>query len=95
VSVLLGSTVRAAARLFFRACKAFPSLMAAIAVAGLAVGVWATFIGVHPRPNETIYLRLVGVLCLIFYGGLLTMLVVKVRNKTWGTFCDRAAEEFE
>ena len=79
------------ARTFFRAIKRWPGLLAAIALTGEAVGVWA----VACWPAGDWRLVGIGVLCLGFYTFLLALLAIKLRAGTWGAFCDWAASEFD
>ena len=65
-----------------------------IALAGEGVGVWA--IGLWPGRSIADDLALfgVGILCLVFYSGLLGLWIVKLWNGTWAAFCDSAASNF-
>ncbi|MFO0956329.1 MAG: hypothetical protein U0800_02550 [Isosphaeraceae bacterium] len=82
------------ARLFFGACRVFPPLFGLITLTGIGVGVWLIGFAEDADFWSLVELRLIGVGCLIFYGGLLTTLIVKLRNGTWGRFCRRCAYEF-
>lgn len=80
-----------AGRTFFRTAKRFPPTFAAVALAGEAVGVWAVGFWVV----GDWFLVGIGVLCLVFYTGLLALLAIKLWAGTWGAFCDWAASLFE
>lgn len=89
--------VNLGARLFFGACRIFPPLFVAVCLIGVGVGVLLSFGFIAadgPGPWEPLILRGLGVGCLIFYGGLLAVLVVRLRDGSWGWFCRRLAAAF-
>jgi hypothetical protein len=85
IAHLIGSLITPAiGRWFFRTVRRWPILFAVVALTGdwvgvSAVGWWA--------PGDW-FLFAVGVLCLVFYTGLLALLVAKLWSGTWEEFCD-------
>ena len=67
----------------FRAFRRWPVLFAAAALVGDGVGLW--LISIRPAGD---WVLVGGILCLVFYTGLLVLLVVKLWSGTWSAFCD-------
>ena len=81
-----------AGRTFFRAVKRFPPAFAAVAVLGQALGIWLMY---ECGPAGDWPMAGLGLLCLVFYAGLLGLVVFKCLEGTWDRFCDYAASQFE
>jgi hypothetical protein len=80
----MGPVTQFVGRTFFRIVRRWPTVFAGVAGIGLTVGVWA--VGFLPARNWMIVG--IGVLCLVFYSGLLVLLIVKLWRGTWVEFCD-------
>jgi hypothetical protein len=74
-------------RLVWRVFKKVPILFLLCCIIGLTVGVVVLFCPATGA-REAIFLRIIGVACLLFYGGLAVLFVVKIRRGTWQRFCD-------
>jgi hypothetical protein len=87
-----GRLVPVLSRSFWRAVKRFPPAFAGVALAGQFLGAWLVNCC---GPAGDWSMTGLGVLCLIFYTGLVVMLAVKWWDGTWGEFCDYAASLFD
>ena len=77
---------------FFRVVRRWPWIFAVFALVGLGVGAWISWVN-PPDPSRVWLFKAIGILCIIFYGGLLILLVVKLRDGTWRAFCDDQASQ--
>jgi hypothetical protein len=76
-------------RAFFRAVRRFPVIFLLCCVGGLVVGIAALFLfGERPNARDAFFCRLIGVGCILFYGWLALLFVLKMRRGSWRDFCD-------
>ena len=73
---------------FWMAVKRFPPAFAGVTFVGQLLG---AFLLDYCGQAVDWPMAGLGVLCLIFYTGLLGMLIIKLWHGTWGVFCDYAA----
>ncbi len=78
-------------RFFWRAAKRFPPAFAGVGFVGQFVGVFL----IQGAPAGDWPIFGIGVLCLIFYTGLLGLLAIKLWSGTWDLFCDYSKSLFE
>jgi hypothetical protein len=81
---------------FFQIVRWFPPLFAMVCMLGIALGVFL-LVG-HASSQQVrgaMMLKPIGVLMILFYGGLMAMWVVKLSKRTWDAFCARQIEFFE
>lgn len=77
-------------RCYWQAVKRWPVIHALCCCCGLFVGVGGLCLFWTPEPNvrKAIFLRVVGVLMLGFYGWILIALGLRLKQGTWKTHCD-------
>src|SRR5438128_216405 len=85
------TTQQRIARWFFLLVGRQPAVFALVAIAGDALGTVLVRLGF--ADDWAIFA--IGVLCLIFYTGLLALLVVKLRAGTWKASCESMASLFD
>jgi surface polysaccharide O-acyltransferase-like enzyme len=81
---------------FFQLVRWCPPIFALVCGAGIGLGIF--FVMEHPDSQQirrAIFLKVMGVLAILFYGGLLVMWSVKRWKGTWDAFCARRIEFFE
>jgi hypothetical protein len=80
---------------FIRAFRKFPIIFFALCVVGLVVGVSALFdFGESPSSRgQALFVKIIGVGCILFYGWLMLLFVWKILKSTWQEFCDRVFED--
>jgi hypothetical protein len=91
----LNPLTRIVRRTFFRVVRRCPWVFALVALAGLFLGYCCLFVFQDDNSRKEWFLRVLGVLCLIFYGGLIVLLIRKLATKSWMDFCDWAIGIFE
>lgn len=78
------------ARLFWPIVKTFRAASAAVALVGLALGVWAVGFA---AAGDWVLVR-IGLGCLLSYIGLLSGLAIMLYTGRWAKFCDWAHSQF-
>ncbi len=91
----LNPLTRIVGRTFFRVVRRCPWVFGIVGLAGLFLGYCCLFVFQDDHPRKEWFLRVLGVLCLIFYAGLIALLIRKLITKTWTEFCDWAIGIFE
>jgi hypothetical protein len=89
--VINGVIIPFVGRSLFRSMKRFPMLLVVIVIVGDSLG----FCFVRLSGAGDWLLFSIGVACLVFYTGLLPLLVFKLLAGTWADFCDWGASLFE
>ncbi len=84
--------------LFVKMIRAFPPLWALICLLGIGLGILG--LTGHGKSDDLLarlmpIARVVGVLCIVGYGSLLCVFLIKCIRGTWMATCDRMIELFE
>ena len=76
---------------YWRLVKRWPVIHLLIGLLGLAIGAGALFLFGTSGPNarEDVFVRLIGMLTLVFYGWGLVSFIIKWRRHIWANHCDK------
>jgi hypothetical protein len=81
-------------RAFFRAVRKVPPLFLLVCLGGIALGFFCLLDHSEANKSKLLFLRILGVWCILFYGWFSLLFLRKISGGTWRAFCDKYYEFF-